>query len=68
MKARGRLMRIIFLLKGKIKHTKKPSQTNKKKKTEGKREIKIASEQGWKSIWTFTTTLPMLDHNTASVI
>lgn len=59
MKARGRLMRVIFLLKRKIKHTKK-IQNKTKKITEGKREIKITSEQGWKSTWTFTTSLPMV--------
>lgn len=62
MKARGRVMRIIFLLKGKIKHIKKTQET------EGKREIKISSEQGQKSIWTFTTSLPILDHNIVSDI
>lgn len=57
MKARATLMRIIFLLKGKIKHIKKMR----------KRQIHISSEQGWKSIQTFTTSLPMLD-NIVSVI
>lgn len=65
MKVRGRLMRIIFVLKGKIRHIRKKK---KQPATEGKRQIKISSEQGWKNIWTLTTRLPMLDQNTVSGI
>lgn len=33
------------------------------KKKEGKKEIKISPEQGWKSMCMFTTSLAMLDHD-----
>lgn len=60
MKARGRLIRTSFSSKGKKK-------THMKKK-EGKKEIKISPEQGWKSICMFTTSLDMLDNNINSVM